>query len=207
MAEKEKRDLQPIDLFGIKNLLSHLVSKSIITHEERNRIIQRVIQENDMTGFDLPVFAAYEQSSGAVSVKTAHGKSFDVFPQKDDGEYISLTELAQAHSEATPGYVIQSWLRDRTTLAFLNLWEAKNNPNYCESAYLELLEKKKASSFTLTPKLWIGQTKAIGIMSKQGKSGGTLAHPTIACEFASWLTPEFKMLLLELSLGKESLKR
>ena len=62
-----------------------------------------------------------------------------------------------------------------------------------------------ANSFTLTPKLWIEQTKAIGIVSKQGKSGGTFAHPMIACEFASWIAPEFKMLLLKLSLDRTKL--
>ena len=121
-------------------------------------------------------------------------------------DMVSLTELAGQYSEESPGYVIQSWLRSGNTLAFLNLWESENNPDYCENGYLELLEKKKAASFTLTPKLWIERTKAIGIISKQGKSGGTFAHPMIACEFASWLEPEFKILLLKLSLGKEKLR-
>lgn len=124
---------------------------------------------------------------------------------KPDESYVSLTDIVRAHSDAAPGYVIQSWLRSGNTLAFLNLWEKENNPDYHEGGYKELLEKKKAASFTLTPKLWISQTNAIGIVSKQGKAGGTLAHPMIACEFASWLTPEFKMLLLKLSLGKNRL--
>lgn len=71
---------------------------------------------------------------------------------------------------------------------------------------IELLEKKKTASFTLTPKLWIEKTKATGIASKQGKGGGTFAHPMIGCEFASWISPEFKMLLLKLSLDRERLK-
>ena len=70
----------------------------------------------------------------------------------------------------------------------------------------ELLEKKKAASFTLTPKLGVDRTKAIGIVSKEGKAGGTFAHPMIACEFASWIAPEFKMLLIKLSLGRTHLK-
>lgn len=102
--------------------------------------------------------------------------------------------------------MIQSWLRSGNTLAFLNLWEKENNPNYSEADYMELLEKKRAASFTLTPKLWIDRTKAIGITSKQGKSGGTFAHPMIACEFASWIAPEFKMLLLKLSLDRKKLR-
>ena len=114
-----------------------------------------------------------------------------------DESYISLTKIAQAHSDDSSGYVIQSWLRSGNTLAFLNLWEKENNPDYGEGGYTELLEKKKTASFTLTPKLWIERTKAIGIVSKQGKSGGTFAHPMIACEFASWITPEFKMMLLK----------
>ena len=85
------------------------------------------------------------------------------------------------------------------------LWEKENNPNYRDSGYIELLEKKKTASFTLTPKLWIEQTKVVGIVSKQGKSGGTFAHPMIACEFASWIAPEFKMLLLKLSLNRTKL--
>lgn len=106
--------------------------------------------------------------------------------KKQDESCISLTEIARAHSEDAPGYVIQSWLRSGNTLAFLNLWEQENNPDYSETGYEELLEKKKAASFTLTPKLWIDRTKAIGIVSKQGKAGGTFAHPMIACEFVSY---------------------
>lgn len=127
--------------------------------------------------------------------------------KKQDESYISLTEIARAHSEDAPGYVIQSWLRSENTLAFLNLWEQENNPDYRKDGYVELLEKKKAASFTLTPKLWIDQTKAIGIVSKQGKAGGTFTHPMIAREFASWIAPEFKMLLLKLSLGGEKLRQ
>lgn len=47
---------------------------------------------------------------------------------------------------------------------------------------------------------------AIGIVSKQGKAGGTFAHPMIACEFALWIAPEFKMLLLKLSIERNKLK-
>ena len=123
-----------------------------------------------------------------------------------DDSYISLTEIARAHSEEAPGYVIQRWLRSENSLAFLILWENENNPNYSEVGYAELSKRKKNASFTLTPKLWIDQTKAIGIVSKQGKNGGTFAHPMIACEFASWIAPEFKMQLLRLSLDKTKLR-
>ena len=199
------KKLQPIDLVGIGKLLEQLVIENSISCDERDRIIQRIAKENALENVNLVTLVGYGQSREDVLRKSAHRTSLEILPPKHDDEYLSLTEIARAHSGDAPGYVIQSWLRSGNTLAFLNLWEQENNPDYLEGAYMELMDKKKAASFTLTPKLWISQTKAIGIVSKQGKSGGTLAHPVIACEFASWLTPEFKMLLLKLSLRRNSL--
>lgn len=205
MAEKKK--LNPVDLAGIGNLLEHLVATDNITCEERDRIMLRIAKENDLTGYMLPGFAGYGRSKDEVLERTTHRQASVPQGKGQDESYISLTETARAHSEDAPGYVIQSWLRSGNTLAFLNLWEKEHNPDYNEAGYMELLEKKKAASFTLTPKLWIERTKAIGIVSKQGKSGGTFAHPMIACEFASWIAPEFMMLLLELSLDREQVKK
>lgn len=51
--------------------------------------------------------------------------------------------------------------------------------------------------FTMTPQKWIESTKAKGIVSKAGRYGGTYAHSDIALEFASWLSPEFKLYLIQ----------
>ena len=49
----------------------------------------------------------------------------------------------------------------------------------------------------MSPTQWIKWTNAIGIISKGGRySIGTFAHPDIAFEFASWLSPEFKLYLI-----------
>lgn len=205
MADGVKKKLHAVDLVGVGSLLASLVVEDIITCDERDKIIQHIIHENDLTAPGLDYLAGMRQRKDEVK-KGNHGKSLETLSVKSDVEYVSLTELARAHSKDAPGYVIQSWLRSGNTLAFLNLWEKENNPDYYEDAYIELIEKKKAASFTLTPKLWISRTKAIGLMSRQGKSGGTFAHPIIACEFASWLAPEFKMLLLKLSLERERFK-
>lgn len=206
MADNKK--LQPIDLVGIGNLLEALVLENSITCDERDAIIQRISRDNDFADFELSLLAGYGRSKEKVLERAVQRKSTVAShtSNKSNEEYVSLTELVRAHSKGAPGYVIQSWLRSESTLAFLNLWEKENNPGYCEDAYVALLEKKRAASFTLTPKLWIDQTKAVGMVSKQGKSGGTFAHPMIACEFASWLTPEFKMLLLKLSLFRNQLR-
>ena len=192
-----------VDLIGIGNLLESLVAEAIITCEERDRVIAKIARENDIAEhvYKSPHIAGYGMSKREVLERVGRRSS-----AASQGEsYISLTEIARAHSEDAPGYVIQRWLRSENTLAFLNLWEKENNPDYSDVGYIELLEKKKTASFTLTPKLWIEQTKAIGIVSRQGKSGGTFAHPMIACEFASWIAPEFKMLLLKLSLNRTKL--
>jgi hypothetical protein len=208
VADDRKASLQLVDLVGIGNLLEHLVIEDSISCEERDRILKRLSRENNFTDVNLSVLAGYGRSKVEVLARVAGKQNVNTTGtnQKSNDEYISLTEIVRAHSDSAPGYVVQSWLRSENTLAFLNLWEKENNPNYCEDAYEKLLLKKREASFTLTSKLWIEQTNAIGLVSKPGKSGGTFAHPMIACEFASWLTPEYKMLLLKLSLNREILK-
>ena len=202
MAKK----LNLVDMYGIGLMLEHLVAEGNITCEERDRVILRIARENDIAEYMLSNLAGYGRSKQEVLERAKRRKGLESQGKKQEEGYISLTEVARAHSEDAPGYVIQSWLRSGNTLAFLNLWEQENNPNYSETGYAELLKRKKTASFTLTPKLWIDQTKAIGIVSKQGKNGGTFAHPIIACEFASWIAPEFKMLLLKLSLDRTKLR-
>jgi len=206
VADGEKKKLQPVDLAGIGNLLDHLVAEDCLTRDERDRVLKRIARDNHLVEYLNSGFSGYGRSKDEVLERVARRNSVAPQYHKPDEGYVSLTEFARAHSNDAPGYIIQSWLRSGNTLAFLNLWETENNPDYRESGYKELLEKKKTASFTLTPKLWISQTNAIGILSKQGKSGGTFAHPMIACEFASWLVPEFKMLLLKLSLSRSQLK-
>ena len=202
MAKK----LNLVDMYGIGLMLEHLVAEGNITCEERDRVILRIARENDIAEYMLSNLAGYGRSKQEVLERAKRRKGLESQGKKQEEGYISLTEVARAHSEDAPGYVIQSWLRSGNTLAFLNLWEQENNPNYSETGYAELLKRKKTASFTLPPKLWIDQTKAIGIVSKQGKNGGAFAHPMIACEFASWIAPEFKMQLLKLSLDRTKLR-
>ena len=200
------KKLNLVDMYGIGLMLEHLVAEGNITCEERDRVILRIARENDIAEYMLSNLAGYGRSKQEVLERAKRRKGLESQGKKQEEGYISLTEVARAHSEDAPGYVIQSWLRSGNTLAFLNLWEQENNPNYSKTGYAELLKRKKTASFTLTPKLWIDQTKAIGIVSKQGKNGGTFAHPMIACEFASWIAPEFKMQLLKLSLDRTKLR-
>ncbi|MBR6055213.1 MAG: KilA-N domain-containing protein [Bacteroidales bacterium] len=113
------------------------------------------------------------------------------------GDFISLTDIARYKTPENPGYVIQNWMRTRNTVRFLGLWEHLHNSefNYLE---FEAIEKEAGlNSFVLTPKRWVDQTNAKGIITKQGRYASTFAHNDIAFEFASWISPEFKLYIVK----------
>ena len=94
-------------------------------------------------------------------------------------------------------YIIQNWLKTRSAIELLGLWEQLYNPFFNSIEFDGIRMQSGLNSFILTPKKWINSTHAIGIISKQGKYGGTFAHKDIAMEFASWLSIEFKLYLIK----------
>ena len=88
-------------------------------------------------------------------------------------------------------------MRTRSTIEFLGLWEQLHNPNFNSIEFDAFKNEAGSNSFTLTPKKWIETTNAIGINSKAGRYGGTYAHKDIAFEFASWISPTFKLYLIK----------
>ena len=115
--------------------------------------------------------------------------------QKGD-EYISLTDIARKKNPLEPKDVVKNWLRSKSTIEFLALWEKINNPDFKGVEIDSLLIEAGSNSFTLSPSKWVESTKAIGIITSTGKYGGTFAHSEIALEFASWVSPEFKLYLI-----------
>lgn len=88
-------------------------------------------------------------------------------------------------------------MRNRNTLEFIGLWEVLNNPNFNRVQFDTFRNEAGLNRFTMTPGKWIESTDAIGIVSKAGRYGGTYAHYDIAMEFASWLSPEFKLYIIQ----------
>ncbi len=144
----EEKKLQPVDLVGIGNLLEALVAEGVITCEERDRIILRIAEKNDLTRYSISTLTGYGRSKSEVMESAARRKASAPRSKDRDESYISLTQIAQAHSEDSPKYVIQSWLRSGNTLTFLNLWEKENDLDYSEVGYMELLEKKNGFIYT-----------------------------------------------------------
>jgi len=115
--------------------------------------------------------------------------------QKED--YISLTDMARFKNAEATGLVIAHWLSTRYTIDFLGIWERMNNPNFNVTEFGNIRNETGTNGFILSSKQWIEKTNAIGIIAKPGRyGGGTFAHKDIAFEFASWLSPEFKYLLI-----------
>lgn len=119
-----------------------------------------------------------------------------VLYKQNEEEYISITDMAKFRDSERTNYIIQNWMRTRSTVEFLGLWEQLNNPNFKSIEFDAFRIESGSNSFTLTPKRWIESTNAIGITSKSGRYGGTFAHKDIAFEFASWLSPTFKLYLI-----------
>src|SRR5690606_24827733 len=88
-------------------------------------------------------------------------------------------------------------MRNRSTIEFIGLWETFNNPDFNSIEFDGIKNMAGSNSFSLTPKRWIEETNAIGIVSKTGRYGGTFAHKDIAFEFATWLSAEFKFYLIK----------
>lgn len=116
---------------------------------------------------------------------------------KNEGDYISLTDIAKHKDLERTDQIIQNWLRSRYTIELLGLWEKINNSDFKPLEFEGFKQKAGLNYFVLTPKQWIEKTGAIGIVSKQGNNGGTFAHKDIAFEFASWISVEFKLYLIK----------
>lgn len=108
-----------------------------------------------------------------------------------------LTDIAKFKNPDHPDDVIRNWLRSRSTVEFLGVWERLNNPSFNPVEFDGIRMQTGLNSFVLTPKQWIAKTGAIGITSSAGRYGGTYAHKDIAFEFASWVSVEFKLYLIK----------
>ncbi|MDR1667644.1 MAG: KilA-N domain-containing protein [Bacteroidales bacterium] len=111
------------------------------------------------------------------------------------GDFISITDIARYRDSERSDYILQNWMRNRSTIEFIGLWEYFNNPDFNSIEFDGIKNMSGSNSFALTPKRWIESTNAIGIVSKTGRYGGTFAHKDIAFEFSSWLSSEFKFYL------------
>ncbi|PLB85630.1 DNA-binding protein [Dysgonamonadaceae bacterium] len=126
----------------------------------------------------------------------AKGFTIEVITNDFVNDFISLTDIARYKSDE-PNDVIKNWMRSKDTIEFLGLWELLNNPDFKPVEFDGFKKEAGYNAFTMSPKKWIENTNAIGLISRAGRNGGTFAHKDIAFEFASWISAEFKLYIIK----------
>ena len=130
---------------------------------------------------------------------TIHAKGIEIgiYTTDFENEFISLTDIARYRS-ADPRITIHTWLRGRDIVEFLGLWESLHNPDFKRSEFDTFKSYAGTNAFTFSIKEWNDTLQGKGIITKSGRyGGGIFAHSDIALEFASWLSPEFKLYIIK----------
>lgn len=110
-------------------------------------------------------------------------------------DYISLTDMVKERENGLA--LIEKWLRNKNTIEFLGIWEEIYNPDFNSPEFEGIKNQAGLNRFVLSVKQWVTKTNSIGVIAKAGRYGGTYAHKDIAFEFASWVSPQFKIYLLK----------
>ncbi len=120
------------------------------------------------------------------------------FISRNGDDYISLTDIARYKNSEEPKDIVKNWMRNRSTIEFLGIWEKINNPNFKGVEFDSFRNEAGSNAFVLSPQKWIQTTQAVGMISKSGRyGGGTYAHKDIAFEFAAWISSEFRFYLIK----------
>lgn len=112
-----------------------------------------------------------------------------------EDDYISLTDMVKNIENGL--VLIEKWLRNKNTIEFLGIWEEIYNADFNSPEFEGIKNEAGLNRFSLSVKMWINKTNAIGVIAKAGRYGGTYAHKDIAFEFASWISPKFKLYLIK----------
>lgn len=128
---------------------------------------------------------------------SAQGTEITVLSVGTDDDFISLSDIARYRNAHYPSEVIQNWMRNRSTVEFLALWERIHNPNFNYLEFEVIDREAGRNAFVLTPKRWIETVNAVGITTKQGRYAATYAHKDIAFKFAAWISAEFELYIIK----------
>ncbi len=122
------------------------------------------------------------------------GRAITILTGKEQ-DYISLTDMVRNIENGLA--LIEKWLRNKNTIEFLGIWEEIYNPNFNSLEFEGIKNQAGLNRFVLSVKQWVTKTNSKGIIAKAGRYGGTYAHKDIAYEFASWISPQFKLYLIK----------
>ena len=115
--------------------------------------------------------------------------------QIDENDYISLTDMVRNIENGTA--LIEKWLRNKNTIEFLGIWEEMYNDDFDRAEYDAIMRDAGLNRFVMSVKQWVTRTNSRGLIAKAGRYGGTYAYKDIAFEFATWVSPQFKLYLIK----------
>lgn len=116
--------------------------------------------------------------------------------KQNEEDYISLTDIVKGMENGLA--LIEKWLRNKNTIEFLGIWEEIYNPDFNSPEFEGIRNQAGSNRFVMSVKQWVERTGSKGIIAKVGRYGsGTFAHKDIAFEFASWISPQFKLYLIK----------
>ena len=113
----------------------------------------------------------------------------------NEEDYISMIDMVRDIENGLA--LIEKWLRNKNTIEFLGIWEEIYNPDFNSPEFKGIKNEAGLNRFVLSVKQWVEKTNSKGIIAKAGRYGGTYAHKDIAFEFASWISPKFKLYLIK----------
>ncbi len=113
---------------------------------------------------------------------------------KEWEDFICLTDIMKS---VDGNQKIEKWISNRSTIDFLGTWEAMHNPDFNYSIFGNIRAESWNNTFTISVTKRKEKTNAIWIFSKIGKFWWTYAHKDIAFEFASRLSPQFKLYIIK----------
>lgn len=134
------------------------------------------------------------EMSGKKQKLSVQGSQITVL-QENGQDYISLTDMVRDIENGLA--LIEKWLRNKNTIEFLGIWEDIYNPDFNSPEFEGIKNQAGLNRFVLSVKQWVEKTGSVGIIAKAGRYGGTYAHKDIAFEFASWISPQFKLYLIK----------
>ena len=84
---------------------------------------------------------------------TIHAKDVEIsiVTSINNEDYISLTDIAKYKNPEFPADVIKNWLRVRSTIEFLGLWEQLHNQNFKLVEFDQFKIESGSNSFVLSP--------------------------------------------------------
>lgn len=112
----------------------------------------------------------------------------------NERDYISLTDMVRNIENGLA--LIEKWLRNKNTIEFLGIWEEMYNPNFNSPEFKGIKNAAGLNRFILSVKQWVEKTNSRGIIAKAGRYGAPTLKD-IAFEFATWVSPQFKLYLIQ----------